>query len=77
MKAIINWIKRTFEESNGKPSAKRMTLFSMVLLLFYVVGRYTDHTNAVSMAGALIGSILTLAGVSVYQNVKDKKDETI
>ena len=70
MNKLINWFKKSFEEENGKPSAKRKTLFAMVLMLGYVVARYTDHSNSVSMATALIGAILTLAGVAAYQSVK-------
>ena len=73
---LINWFKKSFEESNGKPSAKRKTLFAMVIMLFYVVFRYTDHSNSVSMAAALIGGILALAGVAAYQSTKDKEEKT-
>ena len=71
---LINWISRSFQEESGKVSGKRLTLSAFVLMLFYVVGRYTDHSNAVSMAGALIGGALALAGVSAYQSIKNNKD---
>jgi len=76
-KSIFTWIKRGFEEEGGKPSAKRKTLFAMVIFAGYVVFRYTTVGNAITMLEVLIGCILLLAGVSAYQTTKTpKKDDT-
>ncbi len=74
---IINFIKQTFQE-NGKASSKRATLFAVVLLLGYVVIRYTDHSNSVEMALVLTGLICSLVGITVYGGVKSvlKSDAT-
>ena len=66
---IINFIKQTFQE-NGKASSKRATLFAVVILLGYVVIRYTDHSNSVEMALVLTGLICSLVGITVYGGVK-------
>ena len=66
---IIDFIKQTFQE-NGKASSKRATLFAVVLLLAYVVIRYTDHSNSVEMALVLTGLICSLVGITVYGGVK-------
>jgi hypothetical protein len=74
---IIDFIKQTFQE-NGKASSKRATLFAVVLLLGYVVIRYTDHSNSVEMALVLTGLICSLVGITVYGGVKSvlKSDTT-
>ena len=71
------WLRKGFEEEGGKPSAKRKTLFAMVIYLGYVVVRYTTSYNAVTMSEILLGGILVLAGVAAYQTTKTpKKDES-
>jgi hypothetical protein len=74
---IIDFIKQTFQE-NGKASSKRATLFAVVILLAYVVIRYTDHSNSVEMALVLTGLICSLVGITVYGGVKSvlKSDTT-
>jgi propanediol dehydratase large subunit len=74
---IIDFIKQTFQE-NGKASSKRATLFAVVVLLGYVVIRYTDHSNSVEMALVLTGLICSLVGITVYGGVKSimKGDDT-
>ena len=73
---IIDFIKQTFQE-NGKASSKRATLFAVVILLAYVVIRYTDHSNSVEMALVLTGLICSLVGITVYGGVKSiMKDDT-
>jgi len=66
---IIDFIKQTFQE-NGRASSKRATLFAVVLLLAYVVIRYTDYSNSVEMALVLTGLICSLVGITVYGGVK-------
>jgi propanediol dehydratase large subunit len=77
MNKAIDFIKQTFQE-NGKASSKRATLFAVVLLLGYVVIRYTDHSNSVEMALVLTGLICSLVGITVYGGVKSimKGDDT-
>jgi hypothetical protein len=74
---IIDFVKQTFQE-NGKGSSKRATLFAVVVLLGYVVIRYTDHSNSVEMALVLTGLICSLVGITVYGGVKSimKNDDT-
>jgi propanediol dehydratase large subunit len=78
---IIDFIKQTFQE-NGKASSKRATLFAVVVMLGYVVYRFTDVSNAVEMALVLTGLICSLVGITVYGGVKsimkgdDKSDTT-
>jgi len=66
-------------QSGTKESSKRfISLFSAVLLA-YVVLRYTDSSNAVQMAHALIAFISTLVGVTVtgeYFNNKKPKEKS-
>lgn len=72
---IIEFIKQTFQE-NGRGSSKRATLFAIVVMLGYVVIRYTDYSNSVEMALVLTSLICSLVGITVYGGVKSvlKKD---
>lgn len=72
LKKILEIIASSFQEGDGKGSAKRFTLFALVGMLGYVIVRYTDVHNSVSMATILVGGILALAGVNAYQKVNDK-----
>jgi len=74
---IIDFVKQTFQE-NGKASSKRATLFAVVVMLGYVVYRFTDTNNAVEMALVLTGLICSLVGITVYGGVKSimKGDST-
>lgn len=69
MNKAIDFIRQTFQE-NGKASSKRATLFAVVILLAYVVIRYTTPLNAVEMALVLTGLICSLVGITVYGGVK-------
>lgn len=72
---IIDFVKQSFQE-NGKASSKRATLFAVVVLLGYVVIRYTDHNNSVEMALVLTGLICSLVGITVYGGVKSTLKDT-
>ena len=64
-------------QSGSKESSKRVLSLFTVLLLAYVVIRYTDKENAVSMAWALITFISTLVGVTVTGDYLQKKNSKI
>lgn len=70
LKKIIEIIKQSFLDTDGKGSAKRFTLFACVVLLSYVVVAKTDYTNAVSMATILVGLVGALTGVTAYHSIK-------
>lgn len=74
MKNLIQIIKTSFLDTNGKGSAKRFTLFACVVMLAIVVIFRTDNSNAVSMATVLVGLVAALTGVTAYHSIK-KNDE--
>ena len=74
LKKTLSWLAKSFEESDGKTSAKRKTAFAFVLMIGYVVFRYANHENAVIMIEVLLGGTLLSLGITAYQNVKTKKD---
>ena len=74
LREILAWLKRSFEEKDGKTSAKRKTAFAFVLLISYVVVRYSNNENAVIMVEVLLGGTLLSLGITAYQNVKTNKD---
>lgn len=70
LKGLFEWFKKSFEEKDGKTSAKRKTAFAFVLLIAYVVVRYSNNENAVIMVEVLLGGTLLSLGITAYQNVK-------
>ena len=75
-KEIIQIVKQSFLDTNGKGSAKRFTLFACVILLAFVVIFRTDVNNSVAMATVLVGLVGGLTGITAYHSIKkDDKGE--
>ena len=73
MKRILKILLTSLQEQTGKGSAKRFTLYAVVLMLGYIIVANTTDTNATVMAGVLSGLIAGLTGVTAYHSLKDKE----
>ena len=73
MKKILQILLTSLQEQTGKGSAKRFTLYSIVLMLGFIVVSKTTDANATVMAGVLSGLIGGLTGVTAYHSLKDKE----
>ena len=71
---LLRFVDQSFRDFNNKVSSKRLALFSAIVLLTYVVLFHSNENNAVEIILELVSLIATLAGVSVYGNIKTKKD---
>lgn len=71
---LLRFVDQSFRDFNNKVSSKRLALFSAIVLLTYVVLLHSNENNAVEIILELVSLIATLAGVSVYGNIKTKKD---
>ena len=72
---IIFTYLRKLTEGKAKESSKRfMALFTMVLVS-YVVIRYTNEKNCELILGELLSFILVLSGVATWQNLQKNKIE--
>ena len=72
MKKILQILLTSLQEQTGKGSAKRFTLYAVVLMLGFIVVAKTTDVNATVMAGVLSGLIGGLTGVTAYHSLKDK-----
>ncbi len=68
---IINYIKKLIEKQSNE-SSKRFIALSITLLIFYATLRFANEKNIVIILSELIGFILVLMGVSVWENIKRK-----
>jgi hypothetical protein len=69
-KKIVEIVKQSFLDTDGKGSAKRFTLFACVVLLSFVVIGRTNYANATTMASILVGLVTALTGVTAYHSIK-------
>ncbi|NRA92818.1 MAG: hypothetical protein HRU26_09055 [Psychroserpens sp.] len=71
MKKVLSYIKKLIN-SDSQESSKRVIALFCVLLVTYVVVRFTNVDNVVMILSTLLGFILALTGVSTWQSIKKK-----
>jgi uncharacterized membrane protein len=79
LKRIVDYL-HTLTIGASKESSKRfMSLFIIILLVTYVVVRYTDKDNMHLVLAELLFFVAALVGVATYETIQikktDKKDE--
>lgn len=75
LKPITKFLVDSFKDKEGKVSSKRLALFSVIVYLGYVVFTHSSEGNATEFALILTGSIATLTGAAVYNNIKIGNDD--
>lgn len=78
---LIQYFRKLTLADNQESSKRFIALFTM-LLVTYIVLRFTDASNVEIILGELIAFVLTLLGIASYEkikgvNKKEKKDENI
>jgi len=76
---FFNYIKKLIQSDSKESSKRFMALYALIVLITYVVVRYTNLGNAVYMVGTLCSFILTLAGVAAWtynKKLKSNGEET-
>jgi len=68
---LFRYIKRLIEKQSNE-SSKRFIALSVTCLVIYASVRYTNKDNIVLILGELLGFILVLMGVAVWENIKTK-----
>ena len=68
---FLAYIKKLIERRSNE-SSKRFIALSVTLLVFYATVRYTTRDNIVMILGELLGFILVLMGVAVWESIKRK-----
>ena len=63
---MINYLKKLIQSDSKESSKRFMALYAVLILMTYIVIRYTNIGNAVYMLGTLCSFVLTLAGVAAW-----------
>ena len=72
---IIQWVKPSFEDNDGKSSYRRFTAFFFVIADGYLL--YADRIKSdimLSVHYSLLAFILILTGIVTFQNIIDFKN---
>lgn len=69
MRKVFAYLRKLIE-SRSKESSKRFMALMTMILIYYAVLRYTTEDNIQLVLVELLGFILVLSGVAVYENIK-------
>lgn len=79
-KALFEYFRRLTLGGNKESSKRFLALYIGVILITYVVARFTNASNVEMILGELIALVLTLVGITSYENHKGltqpKEDES-
>ena len=77
MLKLIEYFKKLTLGGSKESSKRFIALYIGVILITYVVLRFTDSTNNEIILGELIAFVLTLLGIASYESIKgvNKKDD--
>lgn len=78
LKILFEYFRRLTLGGNKESSKRFLALYIGVFLITYVVLRFTNATNVELILGELIALVLTLVGITSYENHKglSKTDNT-
>jgi len=71
---LLRYLKLLIQ-SDSKESSKRFIAIFTAISLMGLAFVYTNHTNIVGVLGILVGYVLTLMGISTYQNIKNGRSK--
>ena len=75
---LIDYLRKLTLAGNQESSKRFIALFTM-LLVTYIVLRFTNADNVTIILGELIAFVLTLLGIASYETIKginkDKENE--
>jgi len=69
-KALFEYFRRLTLGGNKESSKRFLALYVGVILITYVVLRFTNASNVEMILGELIALVLTLVGITSYENHK-------
>lgn len=75
MNKAISYLLSSFDNKTPGASARKLTAFITMLLIVYCHFRYVDVGNVVEVIMIDCGFVLSLLGLTTWENVK-KKDES-
>ena len=72
---FLKWIKGSFDISDVGASAKKLTVFAFVFLVFYLHFNYCEISNVVEFLlidATMIGALL---GVATFDKIQQRKSD--
>jgi hypothetical protein len=69
---ILRYFRKLIE-ANSQDSSKRFLALYTMILVSYTVFRFTNKENAITILELLLGFILVIMGVAVWQSIKKKE----
>jgi hypothetical protein len=69
-KLLFEYFRRLTLGGNKESSKRFLALYIGVILITYVVLRFTNASNVEMILGELIALVLTLVGITSYENHK-------
>lgn len=75
MLKLIEYFKKLTLGGSKESSKRFIALYIGVILITYVVLRFTDSTNNEIILGELIAFVLTLLGIASYETIKGVNNE--
>jgi hypothetical protein len=70
MKQLIEYFRKLTLGGNQESSKRFIALYVGILLITYIVLRFTNASNAEMILGELIAFVLTLLGIASYESIK-------
>jgi len=70
---IVQFFKKLTQHKSVESSKRFMALATM-LIIYYIVLRFTNNENVELILAELLSFILVLSGVSVYEKINKKED---
>lgn len=76
MKSLKSLFNKLIQKGTEESSKRFISIWSMVLVS-YIVGRFTSEENIDFVLSALLSFILTLLSVAAYEGIKTKNKSEI
>lgn len=73
LKKIFRWLFGSFDTSDIGASAKKLTAFAFMLLIFWLHWKYVDKENVVEVLIIDTSVVLGLLGVATYDKIQERK----
>lgn len=73
MKQLFNWFSRLIKSDSSESSKRFLAVYSGLILVTYLVFRFSNSENIELILGEILSFVLVLAGVAVWEKRGTKK----
>jgi hypothetical protein len=74
LQAVIDWLKGSFDTSDAGASAKKLTSFTIVILMVWLHVKFATADNAIEFLITDGSLVLALLGVATWDKLKSTKN---